>query len=209
MHTREQARELWCPLVRYACGSEPPAYNRCDDSDYRSISNPSACRCIASDCMMWRWGRLNGEGYCGLGGGEAVNRAERRRRAAAARGGGERSPEQIADYALRGANSRHVVVGPLLWQSTDGTANKRWYFMLASSGEGRGFRCDMVTVTPDEREKMRASVIMALIERRPLVIHDVGDEVTMARLCETLWPGPRITRLREGVEAEYASREKS
>jgi hypothetical protein len=36
----------------------------------------------------------------------------------------------------------------------------------------------------------------------PLVIIDIDDELKMARLCEALWPGERVTRLRKGVEAE-------
>jgi hypothetical protein len=38
------------------------------------------------------------------------------------------------------------------------------------------------------------------------VVHSVDDEVDMARLCEELWPGERISETRREVEAEYASR---
>jgi hypothetical protein len=36
----------------------------------------------------------------------------------------------------------------------------------------------------------------------PRIIHDTEDELTAARLCETLWPGEHITALRKAVEAE-------
>jgi hypothetical protein len=42
--------------------------------------------------------------------------------------------------------------------------------------------------------------------RRPLVVHDFDDELEMTRFCEALWPGPKIKKLREAVEAEYAAR---
>jgi hypothetical protein len=45
-----------------------------------------------------------------------------------------------------------------------------------------------------------------LVTRKPLVIHDAGDEVTMARLCESLWPGEQVTKLRQATENEYRAR---
>lgn len=55
MHTEEQARELWCPMV------QP------DDSD-----DFAPILCVASRCMAWRWGVQEGDprkvGYCGLAG---------------------------------------------------------------------------------------------------------------------------------------------
>jgi hypothetical protein len=116
--------------------------------------------------------------------------------------------EQIASHVLAGTNDMHVVIGPLLWQPSDGTEAKRWYFIIATSEAGRGFRCDKIEVKTDEREQMRASVIFALVRRRPIVIHDMGDEVSMARLCETLWPGPRIAQIRQQIEADYAARQR-
>jgi hypothetical protein len=127
----------------------------------------------------------------------------------------ECSVAQIVDYALRGSSDRQVVVGPLLWRSSDGEASKIWYFIVSTCEKKRGWRCDQVSIPPgdeEDRELYRARVLSALATRhmtgrhRPLVIHDVGDEVYMARLCETLWPGERISRIRKEVEADYASR---
>ena len=82
---------------------------------------------------------------------------------------------------------------------------KRWYFMVATSDEC-GFRSDMVIVDAEQREQMRVEVMAELVQRPPLVIHDIGDEVEMVRLCEVLWPGPCIATLRKEVEADYAKR---
>jgi hypothetical protein len=74
------------------------------------------------------------------------------------------------------------------------------------------FRTDTVTVDLswgeglDGAEAARASFLRMLVTRKPLVIHEVEDEVTMARLCERLWPGERVTKLRQAVEDEYRAR---
>ena len=75
MHTEQEARKLWCPMVRY--GGENEASNRWSEpfergGHYKPDLNPDICRCIASQCAMWRWeegetGKVT-RGYCGLGG---------------------------------------------------------------------------------------------------------------------------------------------
>ena len=75
--TEQEARKKWCPQGRVH--SSAGSYNR---TESRTVDGP--CKCIASDCMSWRWIRdplLNfvmegkpvpdytGEhGYCGLAG---------------------------------------------------------------------------------------------------------------------------------------------
>ena len=64
--TEEQAREKWCPMARVEIDGGH-LVNKLDKK-----WDPL---CIASDCMMWRWGEpvLDGknarQGYCGLAGG--------------------------------------------------------------------------------------------------------------------------------------------
>lgn len=73
MHTPEQARELWCPLVRIARQEtvqyDPPASSKdygirqagfpvvggCNTEDLGRTRVPESCRCIADKCAMWRW----------------------------------------------------------------------------------------------------------------------------------------------------------
>jgi hypothetical protein len=69
MLTEKEAREKWCPMVRYSSGTGDDAANRF------GVTSPAVCRCIASDCMMWRWdeenipfGDDNAVGYCGRAG---------------------------------------------------------------------------------------------------------------------------------------------
>jgi hypothetical protein len=109
--------------------------------------------------------------------------------------------DAIVDHCLEGANDCNVVVGPLCWRPTDGTSSRYWYFIVATSEKARGFRCDQVQ--GDEEDRM--AVLLSLATRRPpLIIHVMDNEVDMARWCELLWPGKRISRLRKQVEAETA-----
>jgi hypothetical protein len=110
--------------------------------------------------------------------------------------------EEIVNHVLCGANDINVVIGPLRWQPSDGASGKEWYFIVATSEKGRGFRCDAVFGDAEAR----TTLIAAFIPHRPLVIHDMADELDMARLCETLWPGERITRIRKGIEVERGIR---
>jgi hypothetical protein len=77
--TEEEAKRKWCPAIRFLIGPETSTWkgvaytNRCQELE------PSACLCIASECMMWRkekalYGDDYGKdipddrGYCGMGG---------------------------------------------------------------------------------------------------------------------------------------------
>lgn len=83
--TEQEAREKWCPCARTAIGEDFE-----DDRGMQLVSanramdyqTPHHCRCIASECMFWRWadeyevvvksetatGKANRRGYCGLAG---------------------------------------------------------------------------------------------------------------------------------------------
>jgi hypothetical protein len=70
MHTDKEARSLWCPLARVVSTitGQSVAVNR---SMFKEEEEEIAagCRCIASDCAMWRWSKEEAtEGYCGLAG---------------------------------------------------------------------------------------------------------------------------------------------
>jgi len=94
--TEEQAREKWCPMVRYTFHSTDSSANRWKQSlppNEPHALNPLPCRCIAPECMMWRWHfeQTNKQpsnsmswppveptysqtykGYCGLAGGGGI-----------------------------------------------------------------------------------------------------------------------------------------
>lgn len=76
MMTEDEAAKRWCPMGRQALQLEAQtdkiglkipvgvlAVNRFPTGD--------GCRCMGSNCMMWRWVNgpdAGGQGYCGLGG---------------------------------------------------------------------------------------------------------------------------------------------
>ena len=77
MHTEDEARKLWCPMVRHVADSTTPPANRWNDIGTWTATT----RCIASECAMWQWttrpvlnadGSRNenfpAEGCCGLAG---------------------------------------------------------------------------------------------------------------------------------------------
>jgi hypothetical protein len=75
MHTEEEARKLWCPMVRYEEGVNRWSLGAEPLEKWGTEDNPSASRCIASQCMMWRWERdlyaegyqpESNKGYCGI-----------------------------------------------------------------------------------------------------------------------------------------------
>ena len=65
-HTEQEARKLWCPMARFL-DSDGDVANRWALSQSNDL-NPLPCRCIASECAMWRWNDEDETGYCGLAG---------------------------------------------------------------------------------------------------------------------------------------------
>lgn len=62
MHTAEQAKELWCPMVRHE-GGNGGSFNRGSlnnnptNRDSADSKTPIyGCQCIGDQCAMWRWG---------------------------------------------------------------------------------------------------------------------------------------------------------
>lgn len=72
MHTVEQAKSLWCPLVRTARRESEKPYNPhskasqgdtfvvggCNTDALEGTRIPLSCRCIGDACAMWRWGEF-------------------------------------------------------------------------------------------------------------------------------------------------------
>lgn len=79
MHTENEAKNKWCPMVRNGDGYT--FKNESGEQSQQSFSNVDA-KCIASRCMMWRWRYKKHErtcvgmspltktdkGYCGITG---------------------------------------------------------------------------------------------------------------------------------------------
>ena len=51
MKTPDEARRCWCPFARFTAMDDDLPANR-----WGKYRNPEDARCIADECMAWRWG---------------------------------------------------------------------------------------------------------------------------------------------------------
>jgi hypothetical protein len=120
----------------------------------------------------------------------------------------------IVATILKGADSRHVVVTPMVWHPAK-NGGRDWSFTVSVSKQGQWFS---VSIRDDDYQPKAApdpaflalfdtvlsirpisgrDLIVAELAARDLVLHLFGDELDAARQCEHLWPSERITRIRE------------
>lgn len=94
-----------------------------------------------------------------------------------------------------------VVIGPIVWEPSG--SDRRWYFVVASGGGG--FHAEqLVAETKPLAEVLRSALWAALVQRRPIVVHDMDDELEMARLCAAVWPCERTTDIATAIARERA-----
>jgi hypothetical protein len=109
----------------------------------------------------------------------------------------------IESTLFKNLASPNIVMGPLVWQPSDGKTGKVWYFILVLSYADKGLR--IVRLDAD-RKSDRALMLRTMAKQKlPVTVYDMGDELEMVRLCETIWPCARTSRIRATVEAEYAA----
>ena len=57
MYTEEEAKGKWCPMFKVAVSTSFLGLGTLR-ADNRSLGNKyGECNCIASECMMWKWGQ--------------------------------------------------------------------------------------------------------------------------------------------------------
>lgn len=113
-----------------------------------------------------------------------------------------KDPDEIAREVMGDSLDNVVVVTPVVVRADV----PRPYFMLAfNDPDGFG----VVEIEVEDGNADRAEVIAAIArffaaQHRISVIHDVGDELQAARLCEQLWPCALTEKIRRGIEQESA-----
>jgi hypothetical protein len=111
----------------------------------------------------------------------------------------------FAEHILRGtADAPQVVFGPIVWEPSQ-KDGRHWYFPIASTDAAGKFRIDCFRVAEDNRtlaEESRAALMLELIKRRPVVMHDFDDELRMAKFCEAAFPCKKTRDIRAGIERE-------
>lgn len=69
LFTLAEARDKWCPMVRYGVGGDDANASNRHASQMNGYNvSPDYARCIADKCAMWRWADANKVGFCGLAG---------------------------------------------------------------------------------------------------------------------------------------------
>jgi hypothetical protein len=113
---------------------------------------------------------------------------------------------EMAAYLVEGSRDHTLMFGPVVWQPSDGTSARRWYFHVVGCGRtGEVWNDQLNAETEADTVALRNGIKMALIDQRPCVMHDFDDELEMARWAEAAWPCAKITRIRAGIEAERAA----
>ncbi len=107
----------------------------------------------------------------------------------------------VASILQNRRGAPHVIVGPVVWRPNE-AGRRQWYFVLASGDPG--FFSVMVGFGDDAElaDQCRASALVAFLMRKPIVVHDMDDELAMARLCEAIWPCAKTRKVRAGIQAE-------
>jgi len=70
-HTESEAAQRWCPFAREVTpigkSKRDAAVGNRYFTERDDFANPGGCRCIAFDCMAWRWSSAD-RGHCGIAG---------------------------------------------------------------------------------------------------------------------------------------------
>jgi hypothetical protein len=108
----------------------------------------------------------------------------------------------IAAYLVENSTDRILLLGPVVWQPSDGASAKRWYFTVGGFDGREPWHDQLRGETCEMAEEMRTGVAFALVAHPPCVLIDCDDELEMAKRAEGLWPCAKITRIRQSIEAE-------
>lgn len=104
---------------------------------------------------------------------------------------------------IRRADNKQVILGPIRQGTDNTTLAGSWYFIVVTGDPVTDVRLDAVQSEERElTEELRIEVMRGLFGGKPIVIHDMDDELAMMRMAEVLWPSERATTLREHVEQE-------
>jgi hypothetical protein len=111
------------------------------------------------------------------------------------------SATAIAETMHRESADGVIMVGPLVWQPSDGMSAKQCYFAVSACDARGKFFTMRVVVEDGDDDRFRC--LMAL--RRPgAEIHDFGDELDMAQWAERYWPSETTKALVKSIKRERA-----
>ena len=104
---------------------------------------------------------------------------------------------KTADQILAG-DVEHVLLGPIVRDDDNAS-----YFVVGTTTEDGEFHVDQLKAhKQDLARQWRDGIRMALIQRRPIVIHEFDDELEMAKWAAAICPGEKTARILEGIRRE-------
>jgi hypothetical protein len=108
--------------------------------------------------------------------------------------------ETVVDAILKDNDDITVILSPMVWHPSK--SGKQWSFTASVSKHGEWHSMQIISSDYEPPGLARSMVQAELLTRKPLVVHDCDDELYAARLCETIWPGERVTNVRKAIERE-------
>ena len=105
--------------------------------------------------------------------------------------------DKIAKSICRSMDGSDIVIGPMISRPSYGALMLITYFDVATSGR-KQYRSIRIDVESDNDRALLIATLRAM--HPPLTIHDMNDELETLRRCEALWPGERVTNIRQRVE---------
>jgi hypothetical protein len=102
-------------------------------------------------------------------------------------------------------------VGTVVWGIDPGSDTRHWYFVVGSTSADPDapWRVDQLKIAQDDKaqaEWRRNALWMALMQRKPIVVHDFDDELEMARWSVAICPCEKTRTILAGLEQEFAGR---
>ena len=99
-----------------------------------------------------------------------------------------------------------VLLGPVIWSIPEGSDQKRWYFIVAYGRSGSPkFQLEQIFGPLEAVQQLRTALLIALVDHRPITIHECGSELLLAQWMTAQFPGKRSTTLLENVRREQAA----
>jgi hypothetical protein len=109
--------------------------------------------------------------------------------------------EDLTKEIVRLAKDGTVLLGPPVWQPSDGSSSKTWYFITVISGkslEGHLLRVDIDE--PNERNR----VLGAFSKHRGIVVISFDSELKQAKMALQLWPSAKLKRIVDNWQKDNA-----
>jgi len=110
----------------------------------------------------------------------------------------------------RSPPSGHILLGPVVQKPLDAQDGvPEFYFAIVGGTEQTFATMSVGGAERDLPTEFRLALIADLISQRPIVIHDMADELELARWAAAIWPNEETARILAAVrrEREQASAE--